>query len=196
VIAEVASEAVRARGHGHLRTNAETGPGRIAFGRYVTDVHEPMTRRGWLLFAAMSVIWGIPYLLIKVAVKHVEPPVVVFGRTSIAAAVLLVLAARTDALRVALRHWRPVLLFAAIEMGAPWLLLTDAEKRLPSGLTGLLVACVPLFGALAAYTLGDHAALRPVRVVGIAIGLGELLCSSAGTCELARTAFPGGASCK
>jgi drug/metabolite transporter (DMT)-like permease len=131
-----------------------------------------MTRRGWLLFAAMSVIWGIPYLLIKVAVKHVEPPVIVFGRTSIAAAVLLVLAARADALRAALRHWRPVLLFAAIEMGAPWLLLTNAEKRLPSGLTGLLVACVPLFGALAAYTLGDHAALRPVRVVGIAVGLG------------------------
>jgi drug/metabolite transporter (DMT)-like permease len=131
-----------------------------------------MTRRGWLLFAAMSVIWGIPYLLIKVAVKHVEPPVIVFGRTAIASVVLLVLAARTDALRAALRHWRPVLLFAAIEMGAPWLLLTNAEKRLPSGLTGLLVACVPLFGALAAYTLGDHGALRPVRVAGIAVGLG------------------------
>jgi drug/metabolite transporter (DMT)-like permease len=138
----------------------------------LADVHEPMTRRGWLLFAAMSVIWGIPYLLIKIAVKHVEPPVVVFGRTSIASVVLLVLAARTDALRIALRHWRPVLAFAAIEMGAPWLLLTNAEKRLPSGLTGLLVACVPLFGALAAYTLGDHAALRPARLLGIAIGLG------------------------
>ena len=138
----------------------------------LTGVHEPMTRRGWLLFAAMSVIWGIPYLLIKVAVKHVDPPVVVFGRTSIAAAVLLVLAARSGALRRALRHWRPVLLFAAVEMGAPWLLLTNAERRLPSGLTGLLVACVPLFGALAAYTLGDHAALRPVRLVGIVIGLG------------------------
>jgi drug/metabolite transporter (DMT)-like permease len=138
----------------------------------LTDVHEPMTRRGWLLFAAMSAIWGIPYLLIKVAVKHVEPPVVVFGRTSLAAAVLLVLAARTGALRAALRHWRPVVVFAAVEMGGPWLLLTDAEKRLPSGLTGLLVACVPLFGALAAYTLGDHAALRPVRLVGIVIGLG------------------------
>jgi drug/metabolite transporter (DMT)-like permease len=131
-----------------------------------------MTRRGWMLFAAMSVIWGIPYLLIKVAVKHVEPSVIVFGRTSIAAAVLLVVAARTDALRAALRHWRPVLLFAAVEMGGPWLLLTNAEKRLPSGLTGLLVACVPLFGALVAYTLGDHAALRPVRLAGIAIGLG------------------------
>ena len=131
-----------------------------------------MTRRGWLLFAAMSVIWGVPYLLIKVAVRHVEPSVIVFGRTSIASAVLLVVAARTDALRPVLRRWRPVLLFAAIEMGAPWLLLSNAEKRLPSGLTGLLVACVPLFGALAAYTLGDHAALRTVRVLGIAIGLG------------------------
>ncbi len=124
-----------------------------------------------MLFAAMSVIWGIPYLLIKVAVKHVDPPVIVFGRTSIAGVVLLVLAARTDALRAALRHWRPVLLFAAVEMGVPWLFLTDAEKRLPSGLTGLLVACVPIFGALAAYTLGDHAALRPMRLLGIAIGL-------------------------
>jgi drug/metabolite transporter (DMT)-like permease len=131
-----------------------------------------MTRRGWVLFTTMSVIWGIPYLLIKVAVKHVDPPVVVFGRTSIAAVVLLFVAARTGALRPALRHWRPVLLFAAVEMGGPWLLLTDAEKRLPSGLTGLLVACVPLFGALVAYLLGDHTALRPVRLLGIAIGLG------------------------
>jgi len=131
-----------------------------------------MTRRGWLLFTAMSVIWGIPYLLIKVAVKHVDPPIVVFGRTSIAAVVLLFVAARTGALRPALRHWRPVLLFAAVEMGGPWLLLTDAEKRLPSGLTGLLVACVPLFGALVAYLLGDQTALRPVRLLGIAIGLG------------------------
>ena len=81
----------------------------------MTDVHGPMTRRGWLLFAAMSVIWGVPYLLIKVAVRHVEPSVIVFGRTSIASAVLLVVAARTDALRPVLRRWRPVLLFAAIE---------------------------------------------------------------------------------
>jgi drug/metabolite transporter (DMT)-like permease len=131
-----------------------------------------MTRRGWLLFAAMSVIWGLPYLLIKVAVEHLAPPVIVFGRTSLAAVVLVALAARTRALRPALAHWRPVLAFAAIEMAGPWLLLTNAEKRLPSGLTGLLVSCVPIFGALAAYALGDRTALRLVRVVGIAVGLG------------------------
>ncbi len=131
-----------------------------------------MTARGWVLFAAMSLIWGIPYLLIKVAVKHVAPPVIVFGRTSLSSAILLVIASRSGAVRAALRHWRPVLAFAALEMAGPWLLLTNAERRLPSGLTGLLVACVPIVGAIAAYLLGDRHALQPVRIVGIAIGLG------------------------
>ncbi len=130
-----------------------------------------MTRRGWILFIAMSVIWGTPYLFIKVAVEHLEPAVIVFGRTSLAAVVLLVVAAHAGALREAIRHWRPVLVFATIEMAVPWMLLSDAEKRLPSGLTGLLVACVPLVGTLIAYVLGDHTALRPVRLVGIAVGL-------------------------
>jgi drug/metabolite transporter (DMT)-like permease len=120
----------------------------------------------------MGAIWGVPYLLIKVAVEHLDPPVVVFGRTSLAAVVLLLIAARTGALQPALERWKPVLAFALIEMAGPWLLLTNAEKRLPSGLTGLLVCCVPIFGAFAAYVLGDHTALRLVRVVGIAVGLG------------------------
>ena len=131
-----------------------------------------MTKRGWVLFVAMSVIWGVPYLLIKVAVRHVGPPVIVFGRTSLAAVVLLVLASRAGGLRPALRRWPWVLAFAAIEMTGPWLLVTNAEQRLPSGLTGLLVACVPLAGTIAAFVLGDRTALRPVRLVGIAVGLG------------------------
>jgi drug/metabolite transporter (DMT)-like permease len=130
-----------------------------------------MTRRGWALFAAMGVIWGTPYLLIKVAVKHLEPTVIVFGRTSVAAVFVLVLAVKSNALRPALRHWRMVLAFAAIEMAGPWFLITNAEKRLPSGLTGLIVACVPIVGAISAYLLGDRRALAPMRVVGIAVGL-------------------------
>jgi drug/metabolite transporter (DMT)-like permease len=131
-----------------------------------------MTRRGWLLFATMGVIWGVPYLLIKVAVKHLSPPVVVFGRTSVAAVALVALAARADALRPALRQWKLVLAFAALEIAGPWLLLTNAERRLPSGVTGLLVSCVPIAGAVAAYFLGDRTALRPLRLLGIAVGLG------------------------
>ena len=65
-----------------------------------------------------------------------------------------------------------MLAFALIEMAIPWFLLTNAEKRLPSGVTGLLVACVPIAGAIAGYALGDRHALRPIRLAGIAIGFG------------------------
>ena len=131
-----------------------------------------MTRRGWVLFAAMAMIWGIPYFLIRVAVKEIPPSVVVFGRTSLAAVVLLVLAARAGAIRAALRRWRPVLVFAIVEMAIPWILLTTAEEHLASGLTALIVAAVPIVGTIAAFVLGDRHALRFVRIVGIALGLG------------------------
>jgi drug/metabolite transporter (DMT)-like permease len=131
----------------------------------------PITRRGWILFGLMGVIWGVPYLFIKVAVEYLSPPVVVFGRTSIAAVPLLIFAIHIGAVRPALAHWRPLLAFATLEMAIPWLLLTSAEQELPSGLTGLLIACVPIVGAVVAYLLGDRSALRPVRLAGIALGL-------------------------
>jgi drug/metabolite transporter (DMT)-like permease len=120
----------------------------------------------------MAFIWGVPYFLIRVAVKEFEPPVVVFGRTSLAAAVLLTLATRAGAIRPALRRWRPVLAFALIEMALPWILLTTAEEHLASGLTALIIASVPIVGTIAAFALGDRSALRLVRIVGIALGLG------------------------
>lgn len=125
-----------------------------------------------MLFGVMAVIWGIPYFLIRVAVRQMAPVVVVFGRTTLAALVLLFLAHRADALRPALRRWKPVLAFATIEMAVPWVLLATAEQHLASGLTGLLVATVPLVGAIAAFCLGDRLALRPVRLAGIAVGFG------------------------
>lgn len=131
-----------------------------------------VTKRGWVLFAAMAVIWGVPYFLIRVAVKQIAPPVVVFGRTSLAAAVLLVLAGRSGAIRPALQRWKPVLIFALVEMALPWILLATAEEHLSSGLTALIVAAVPIVGTIAAYVLGDHNALRLIRIAGIACGLG------------------------
>lgn len=131
-----------------------------------------VSRRGWVLFSCMGVIWGLPYLLIKVAVDELEPAVVVFGRTSIAGVVLLLIAGARGDLRPALRRWRPVLAFAVLEMAIPWILLTDAERHLSSGLTGMLVCLVPIFGAVTAFALGDHTALRPVTVAGIAVGVG------------------------
>jgi drug/metabolite transporter (DMT)-like permease len=119
----------------------------------------------------MAFIWGIPYFLIRVAVKQIDPAVVVFGRTSLAAAVLLVLANRAGAIRPALRRWRPVLLFAIIEMAIPWILLATAEEHLASGLTAMILAAVPIVGTIAAFLLGDRHALRLVRIIGIGFGL-------------------------
>lgn len=135
-----------------------------------------MSRRAWVLFGAMSLIWGMPYLFIKVAVGEVAPPVVVAGRTSLAALVLLPLAARAGALRPALARWRPLLAFTVIEMAIPWLLLTDAERRIPSGLTGLLLAMVPLVGTVVSFVLGERDALAPRRLLGIAIGIAGVAC--------------------
>ncbi|HYF44633.1 MAG TPA: EamA family transporter [Acidimicrobiales bacterium] len=130
-----------------------------------------MTRRGWILFVAMSVIWGVPYLLIKVAVEDLSPTTLVAARTSLAFVVLAPIAVSQGALKPVLRYWRPLVAFSAIEMAGPWLLLTDAEQKLPSGLTGLLVATVPLVGALLAFLLGDRSVLRPVRLLGLTVGI-------------------------
>ena len=130
-----------------------------------------MTRRGWMLFSAMAVIWGVPYFFISVAVDELSPPVVVWGRTSLAAVALLLLAHRTGKLRPALARWRPVAAFAILEMAIPWILLTTAEQHVASGLAALIISAVPIFGALAAFALGDRSALHPTRLVGIAIGI-------------------------
>ena len=130
-----------------------------------------MSRRGWALFLAMSVIWGVPYLLIKVAVGEVSPVVVVFARCVVGAALLLPWTIARGQLRPALRHWKPLLAFTVLEMTAPWLLLSWAELSLSSSLTGLLVAGVPFAAALAARLAGEEERLSPLRLLGMGIGV-------------------------
>src|SRR3954466_2039111 len=88
-----------------------------------------MTRRSWALFAAMCVIWGIPYLLIRVAVRDIEPGTLVFLRTAIGGLILLPIAFGTGGFKPVLSRWFPLLAFAVIEMAIPWLLLSDAERK-------------------------------------------------------------------
>lgn len=130
-----------------------------------------MSRRGWLLFAVMCVVWGVPYLLIKVAVAELAPTELVLCRTALGAAVLLPWAVATRALLPALRAWRPLLLFAVLEMAGPWWLLAHAERQLPSALTGLLVSAVPLVAAVAGRAVGEADRLDRTRVAGLVVGL-------------------------
>jgi drug/metabolite transporter (DMT)-like permease len=130
-----------------------------------------MTRRGWILFSAMCVIWGIPYLLIRVAVRDLNPAMLVFCRTGISALLLLPLAIGRGEVRAALRRWRGVLAFSVVEMAIPWLLLSSAEEHLSSSLTGLLVAAVPLVGAVLMRTTGARERLGLSSSLGLLLGL-------------------------
>src|ERR687889_167131 len=130
-----------------------------------------VSRRGWVLFLAMSVIWGVPYLLIKVAVGEVSPVVLVFVRCVVGAALLLPWTIAKGQLRQALRHWRALLLFTPLEMAGPWFLIAYAEGSLSSSLTGLLVAGVPFVAALAGRLAGEEERLTPVRMAGMGVGV-------------------------
>ena len=130
-----------------------------------------MSVRGWVLFAAMSIIWGIPYLLIKVAVEEVSVPVLVLARTAIGAAVLLPLALSRSAWARVLKHWKPVLVFAFFEVIAAWLLLSDAERHLTSSLTGLLIAAAPIIAAVLDRFTGGERRLGAKRIAGLGVGL-------------------------
>lgn len=129
-----------------------------------------MSRRGIALFAAMSLLWGVPYLFIRIAVEQMPPAVLVFGRTTLAALILLPLALRGRGLLPLLRRWQPLLAFAAIEIALPWYFISNAEQTVSSSLAGLLLSAVPLAATLIAIGRGDREGIRPVALAGLALG--------------------------
>ncbi|MCU1494022.1 MAG: protein of unknown function transrane [Acidimicrobiaceae bacterium] len=130
-----------------------------------------MSRRGWVLFGALGIIWGVPYLLIKVATGGITPATLVFGRTAIGGLLLLPFALYRGELRPVLAKWRPVLVYTVVELAVPWFLLASAEKRLPSSLSALVIAAVPIVGAVLARTTGAREHLGRVRIAGLLVGL-------------------------
>jgi drug/metabolite transporter (DMT)-like permease len=129
-----------------------------------------MSKRGWALFAAMAIIWGIPYLMIKVAVGHVSPVFLVFCRTAGGTLLLLPVVLARHEFRGLLRHWRALLLYTVAEITVPWLLLFWAETRVSSSFAALLIAATPLVGAVLAAALGSRDRLDRTRGVGLLIG--------------------------
>jgi drug/metabolite transporter (DMT)-like permease len=130
-----------------------------------------MNRRGALLFAAMCVIWGVPYLMIRVAVRELAPVTLVFLRTALGALLLLPFAAARGELRPLLARWWPLVAYTAVEVGIPWVLLARAETRLSSSLTGLLIAAVPLVGAVVVGLTGTRERQGRRRWLGLLVGI-------------------------
>jgi drug/metabolite transporter (DMT)-like permease len=131
-----------------------------------------MSRRGMVLFLALSVMWGLPYIMIRVAVQHgVEPGTLVFLRTAPAAVILVPLAWRAGALAPVFARWRWLVVYAFVHFGVPWLLMSTAEEHLSSSVTGMLVATVPLVAAVVALRTHPEERFGPARIAGLALGL-------------------------
>ena len=121
-------------------------------------------------YLAVSALWGIPYLFVGIAVKEISVPVIVFTRVFIGALILIPLALRAGALRVPRSSYKYIAIYAIFEMFIPWTLISDGQKKVSSGLAGLLIATVPIWANLLAALAGDRSVRHPRQVSGIAIG--------------------------
>ena len=129
-----------------------------------------------MAFAAMSLIWGIPYLLIRIAVRHgVTPGFLAFGRVALAAIVLLALAWRAGSLRTLRGHWGVMLVYAVAEIVIPFSLIAFGEQRVSSSLAAILISTTPLFAALIAVRFNRSERPTRVRVLGLVAGFGGVV---------------------
>jgi drug/metabolite transporter (DMT)-like permease len=135
-----------------------------------------VTRKAWLAFAAASVIWGIPYLFIRIAVRHgFTPGLLAWSRVTLAAVVLLVLAWRAGTLASLKGRWRWLLAYAIAEISIPFPLIAAGEDKIASSLAAIVIAAVPLVGALLAMRFDHSEKPTPLRALGLVIGFGGVI---------------------
>jgi drug/metabolite transporter (DMT)-like permease len=129
-----------------------------------------MSRKASLLFLALGVIWGVPYLLIRIAVVDYHPVIVAFGRAAIGALVLLPFALRGNGIMAGFRKPGWLILFTLAEISGPWFLIGFAETRLTSSLAGLIIALTPIIAAILGVVLSREQ-LGAGRLIGLGLGL-------------------------
>ena len=134
-----------------------------------------MSRKSLIYFAIVGVLWGIPYLLMKVAVEEFSPAAIVAGRTLIGAAILIPVAVYRKRFNGAVLGYKYVALYALMEMIGPWILISTAEKKIDSGLAGLLISTVPIFSTIIISIRGDHTVWQFKRIFGIIVGFVGLI---------------------
>ena len=131
-----------------------------------------MSKRAWILFASVSLIWGVPYLFIKVALDDgASPMLVAWGRVAIGAAILLPLAWKLGYLKGLGAKRGPLVAFSIAECGLPWWLIPLGEQEVSSSLAAILIASLPLVTALLAFKVDHSERVAGLRLVGLFTGL-------------------------
>src|SRR5215213_8073599 len=152
---------------GPKRSELSAGAGAAVNGSVASS---GMSVRAWGLFAVVSLLWGIPYLFIKLAVEDMSPAMVAFGRIAVAFAVLLPYAWYKGAFRGLRARWRIMVFYSLVEITIPWPLIGFGEQRVASGLAAILIAAVPLVVALLAIRFDHAERAHGSRLAGLIIG--------------------------
>ncbi|MBV9817525.1 MAG: DMT family transporter [Solirubrobacterales bacterium] len=135
-----------------------------------------MSRRAVAAFAAMSVLWGISYLLIEIADRGGLPaPAVAWLRVVIAAVLLLALAGRAGTLGSLRGRWPWLVAYAVAEISIPFPLIAAGEVHVASSLAAIIIAAVPLIGALLALRFDASERPTPLRATGLALGFSGVI---------------------
>ncbi|MBA3865377.1 MAG: DMT family transporter [Solirubrobacterales bacterium] len=131
-----------------------------------------MSRRAWVAFAAVSVVWGTPYLLIKIAVDGGMPPVALaFSRVVLGAVVLLAIAWRLGTLPTLRGRWRWLAAFGLAEIAIPFPMIAVGEQRVTSSTAAIVIATAPLLVALLAIRFEPAERVGGRRLCGLLVGL-------------------------
>lgn len=138
--------------------------------RQIAHREDGLSRKGWVLFVALCIMWGVPYLFIRIAAGELAPSTIVLVRVLPAILVLAPVAIARGEFLPAFRRWRWMLAYTLIELTIPWLLLGSAEQHITSSMTGLLLASVPLLSAVSYRLLGAHDPLDARRLAGMIVG--------------------------
>jgi drug/metabolite transporter (DMT)-like permease len=131
-----------------------------------------MSRPAWLLFAAMSVVWGIPYFFIKTALADYPPVALVFGRVALAALILLPLALRGGAAASLRGKLRPLAFLGLIAICIPFCMVAEGERHISSSLTGLLISTEPAMIAVLSLWIHRSETVDRTRFAGMLLGMG------------------------
>ena len=131
-----------------------------------------MKRSSWIYFWSTGVLWGVPYLLIRVAVApgQFTPAFVVFSRVAIGGALLIPYAIKRSTFKPALKHLKWIAAYALLEMVGPWGFISQGETKINSGLAALLIATVAIWATILNGALGDKSVWHSTRLIGLTVG--------------------------
>lgn len=125
---------------------------------------------GWIgEFVLLAALWGASFLFMRLGASEFGPLPTAGLRVALATVFLWPIMLRQGHLGAFRQHWRPIMLAGVINSAIPFALFAWAVMHIATGLTSILNATVPLFGALIAWTwLGDR--ITRLRWAGLALG--------------------------